>query len=63
MPDKPESLADDLLDGADEIAAFIKKLTARQVYHYQEQLGLTHLGGKLIGSKREITRRLSGREV
>ena len=63
MPDKTESPADDLLDGAAEIAAFIEKLTERQVYHYQKQLGLTHLGGKLIGSKKEIARRLSGRGV
>ena len=46
MLDKTETLADDLLDGAEEIADFIKKLTARQVYHYQAELGLTHLGGK-----------------
>jgi hypothetical protein len=50
-----------MLDGAEEISAFIKKLTPRQVYHYQAELGLTHLGGKLIGSKREITKRLTGR--
>jgi hypothetical protein len=65
MPDKietpgPPLLADDILDGAQEISAFIQKLTPRQVYHYQEHLGLKHLGGKLIGSKKEITKRLTG---
>jgi hypothetical protein len=63
MPNKNETLADDLLDGAAEIAAFTGKFNPRQVYFYQEELGLKHLGGRLVGSKKEITKRLTGREA
>ncbi len=67
MSDKTEMLADDdLLDGAGEVSAFLKKkglkkIGTRGVYHHQKALGLKHLDGRLIGSKQEITRRLTGR--
>jgi hypothetical protein len=58
MSPQNEKLADDILDGAKEIADYIRILNERQVYHYQEALGLKHLRGKLIGFKSEITKRL-----
>ncbi|MFZ2082170.1 MAG: hypothetical protein WAV38_37045 [Xanthobacteraceae bacterium] len=63
MTSKTETLADDLPDGADDVSKFVKIFTPRQVYFYQEELGLKHLRGRLIGSKREITKRLTGRET
>jgi hypothetical protein len=57
-----EKLADDILYGAPEIADYTG-LTVRQVYHQQENLGLTHLGAMLIGSKKALKRRLTGREA
>lgn len=65
MPDKTGTLADgDLLDGAVEVSRFLKKkglkkMGPRGVYHYATQLGLTHLNGRLIGSKQKITRILT----
>jgi hypothetical protein len=66
MTDKTEILADgDLLDGAEEVSDFLKKkglkkLGPRGVYHYQKELGLTHLNGRLIGSKAKLAKLLTG---
>jgi hypothetical protein len=59
----PDDLGSDLLDGAQEVSDFVKILSPRQVYDYQAELGLKHLRGRLIGSKQEITKRLTGREI
>ena len=66
MVDKTNTLAEgDLLDGAGEVSKFLKelglkKMGPRGVYHYQAQLGLKHLGGRLIGSKSKLTKLLTG---
>jgi hypothetical protein len=66
MADKTETLPDDdLLDGAGEVSDFLKKkglkkMGPRGVYHYQDELGLTHLNGRLIGSKTKLTKLLTG---
>jgi hypothetical protein len=66
MHDKPETLPDrDLLDGAAEVAAYLKKkglknIGQRGVYHYSKALGLTHLNGRLIGSKSKLAKLLTG---
>jgi hypothetical protein len=54
-----ERLADDLLRGAEEISEYTG-LTIRQVYHQQKNLGLTHLGAMLIGSKSKLRKLLTG---
>jgi hypothetical protein len=54
-----DTIADDILQGAEAIAEYTG-LTKRQVYHQQENLGLTHLGAMLIGSKRKLRRLLTG---
>lgn len=59
MDEKDETLAGDLLFGAGPIAKFTG-LTERQVYHQQENLGLTHLGSKLVGSKSKLKKLLAG---
>jgi hypothetical protein len=59
MVDENEKLADDLLKGAPAISDFTG-LTVRQVYHQQDNLGLKHLGGMLIGSKRKLRELLVG---
>jgi hypothetical protein len=59
MLEKNERLADDLLCGAEEIAEWTG-LTPRQVYHQQRNLGLTHLGAMLIGSKNRLKKLLTG---
>jgi 3-methyladenine DNA glycosylase Tag len=56
---------DDLLDGAEEVSAFLKKkglkkMGPRSVYHYKEALGLTPLNGRLIGSKTRLRKLLTG---
>jgi hypothetical protein len=55
-----EKLADDILIGAKAIAAECG-LSERQVYAKQSDLGLTHLGALLIGSKSGLKRRLTNR--
>jgi hypothetical protein len=62
MTKKNETLGGDILVGAKAISDFIEVLDERQVYHQQKGLALQHLGGLLIGSKREITKRLTGRD-
>jgi hypothetical protein len=54
-----QTIADDLLVGAHEIAAFIGKLDVRQIYFYQKELGIGHLGGQLIASKSKLRERLA----
>jgi hypothetical protein len=54
-----QTIADDLLVGAHEIAAFIGKLDVRQVYFYQRELGIGHLGSQLIASKTKLRERLA----
>jgi hypothetical protein len=61
MADENKRLADDILAGAAAISEFTG-LNVRQIYHQQENLGIKHLGSMLVGSKREITKRLTGRE-
>jgi hypothetical protein len=48
-------LGDDLLYGADAVAKYIKR-KRRFVYHQQENLGLKHVGGTLVGSKTKLTK-------
>ncbi|MET4016709.1 hypothetical protein BSZ19_35105 [Bradyrhizobium japonicum] len=59
-------LGDDLLDGADEIAAFLFKNPGkrRRVYHLNElgQLPLFYLGGALCGRKSTLTRYIADAE-
>ena len=49
MAEENETLADDMLYGAQEITNYTR-LTVRQVYHQQKNLGLKHLGAMLVGS-------------
>jgi hypothetical protein len=52
-------LGDDLLDGAGEISAFLGgKISRRNVYLYQKELGLFHLRGKLMGLKSKLSERI-----
>ena len=60
MSSKTEKIADDLLYGAEAIANETG-LRLRQVYAKQDELGVTHLGGLLVGSKAELRRRLTGK--
>ncbi len=57
MADKriEQNLADDMLDGAEEIATFMR-LTRRQVYHLASNnaLPLIRLGSKIRGRKSTI---------
>jgi hypothetical protein len=63
MPATKElKLADDLLVGGDAISKFTG-LDKRQVYYQADNLGLKRLGALLVGSKIELTKRLTGREV
>jgi hypothetical protein len=55
-------LGDDLLFGADEIGAFLKK-SPRWVYYQQRNLGLGHIGATLVGSKRALTKLFSGEAI
>jgi hypothetical protein len=59
-PAEPAVLADDLLIGAEAIAAYTG-LSVRQVYYQQENLGLRHLGSTLIGSCNNLRALLTGR--
>ncbi len=54
-----EVLGDDLLFGAPEIAAFLKR-SERWVYYQQGHLGLSHVGATLIGSKTKLKKLLTG---
>jgi hypothetical protein len=56
-PKQADRLADDLLDGGAEIAAFLGCNT-REVYHLHktQRLPIGRLGRKLIASKRQLTR-------
>jgi hypothetical protein len=56
--DETKVLGDDLLFGADQIAAFLKR-PRRWVYHQQEALGLNHVGGGLVGSRSKLTKLLA----
>jgi hypothetical protein len=58
MTAKTETLADDILYGANAIAQFTG-LSERQVYHQQRNLQLAHLGAMLVGSKTELRKRLT----
>jgi hypothetical protein len=53
-----EVLGDDLLYGAKPIAKYLKR-SERWVYHQQRNLGLTHVGATLVGSKTKLTKLLS----
>lgn len=53
-----EVLGDDLLFGANQIAAFLKR-PRRWVYHQQEALGLNHVGGGLVGSRSKLRKLLA----
>ncbi len=59
MDEKNERLANDLLRGAEQIAEWTG-LSVRQVYHQQRNLGLTHLGAMLVGSKSKLKKLLTG---
>jgi hypothetical protein len=54
---QPDHLADDLLDGGAEIAAFLGT-NLREVYHLAktQRLPIGRLGRKLIASKRRLAR-------
>jgi hypothetical protein len=56
---RDEVLGDDLLYGAEEIAAFLKR-KPRWVYHQQTNLGLAHVGATLVGSKSKLMKLLTG---
>jgi hypothetical protein len=58
--DETTSLRDDLLTGADAIAAYLG-WPRWKVYYKQKQLELGHVGQTLIGRKSELNRRLSGK--
>jgi len=45
--------------GAPAISEFTG-LSIRQIYHQREALGVRHLGGMLIASKKELRKRLPG---
>jgi hypothetical protein len=53
-----EVLGDDLLFGADEVAAYLKR-PRRWVYNKQKALQLIHLDGGLVGSKSKLTKLLA----
>jgi hypothetical protein len=55
-------LSDDLLYGAEAIGRYIGR-SKRWVYHQQENLGLGHVGGTLVGSCSKLTRLLAGEAV
>ena len=59
MDHKQTRLADDILIGAKAVAKEAG-LTERQVYAYQKELGLTHMGALLIGSRSGLKKRLTG---
>jgi hypothetical protein len=59
MSEKTETLAADILIGAEQIAAFTG-LNLRQVYHQATNLKLKRLGGHLIGSKKRLREVLAG---
>jgi hypothetical protein len=52
------ALSADLLFGAVEIARYIGR-KPRWVYHQQKNLGLSHVGATLIGSKTKLTKLLT----
>jgi hypothetical protein len=54
-----QRLADDLLYGAVEIGNFISRKPA-WVYYQQKNLGLTHVGALLVGSKKRLKKLLTG---
>ena len=49
----------DALYGATAIGRFINR-PPRWVYHQQENLGLTHVGAVLVGSKSKLKKLLTG---
>jgi hypothetical protein len=57
--DREANADNDFLWTAAEIARFIKR-THRFVYAHQKSLGLVHIDGTLVGSKRALTKLLSG---
>jgi hypothetical protein len=57
-----DDLGSDLLYGADEIAAYIRRKPAF-VYYAQKSLGLTHVGAILVGSKSKLKKLLTGETV
>jgi len=59
MSKKTETLADDILIGAERIAEFTG-LNARQVYYQSDNLKLKRLGAMLIGSKKRLRELLAG---
>ena len=54
-------LADDMLEGADEIGAFMG-LRPRQVYHLQDKLPVFQIGAKLFARKSTIVRWIAEQE-
>jgi hypothetical protein len=58
--DRKEKIADDILVGAEAIASETG-LRLRQVYAKQTELGITHLGGLLVGSKSRLREILTGK--
>lgn len=60
-PAVPESLAADLLEGADQIAAFMG-LSPRQVYHLQGHLPVFTIGAKLFARKSTIVQWIAEQE-
>ena len=54
-------LAEDLLDGADEIAAFLGWKPRRVFYAVErEQIPVTRSGKRIIGSKTKLRRHFAG---
>ncbi|HEY0837998.1 MAG TPA: hypothetical protein VGE72_29045 [Azospirillum sp.] len=54
-------LADDMLEGAEQIGAFMG-LKARQVYHLQDKLPVFQIGAKLFGRKSTILKWIAEQE-
>jgi hypothetical protein len=53
-----DKLAGDLLYGAQAIGDYLGR-PPRWVYHQQKNLGLSHVGATLIGSKTKLTKLLT----
>ncbi|PWC53284.1 hypothetical protein TSO221_11335 [Azospirillum sp. TSO22-1] len=56
-----EALADDMLEGAEQIGAFMG-LKPRQVYHLQDKLPVFQIGAKLFARKSTIVRWIAEQE-
>lgn len=54
-------LAEDMLEGAEQIGAFMG-LKARQVYHLQDKLPVFQIGAKLFGRKSTILKWIAEQE-